>query len=621
MNKKKLLCALLLSCSGLFAQNAYDLVIVGGNPGGIMAAISAARMGKTSVILERTRYIGGLPANGLGATDIATRAATTGLFREFVDRIKQYYIDTYGADSEQVKMCSDGYHFEPSVGARIFQQMLDEQKDKITVLTMRQFDAETENIVMRDGRIETIRILNRETGEQETYAGSVFLDATYEGDLGAAAGVPFRVGREGKDEFGEPGAGRVYKYWGGPEGEGSTFQKDNAVQSYNYRLCLTNDPKNRVPFRKPAHYNREEYASIIEDVWTGRNTDAAMQRVTEAMMEENRKHILAGNQSKLPGDKWGIAKITNIVHVPNHKTDANNQHGVFVSTDLPEENWPWPTSSWEWRDKFAQRLREYTEGLFWFAQNDPELPAHFRKAAQEWGLAKDEYTDNGNFPRQVYVREGRRFEGVYFFTANDAIPVTVGSRPPIHANSITASHYALDSHAVRKREQGRVHLDGFLSYPSAVYTVPYGVIVPKEVDNLLLPVPVSGSHIGFSTLRMEPCWMAMGQAAGIASALAIDEKVKVQNVDIEQLQSALLDQKATLMYFKDVKYDSPYFRLVQYFGLHGYLPDWEARLQEPIDAQTFNEWKKRSGADLTGLKSGESTRIAVLERIYRQIKK
>ena len=621
MNKKKLLCALLLSCSGLFAQNAYDLVIVGGNPGGIMAAISAARMGKTSVILERTRYIGGLPANGLGATDIATRAATTGLFREFVDRIKQYYMDTYGADSEQVKMCSDGYHFEPSVGARIFQQMLDEQKDKITVLTMRQFDAETENIVMRDGRIETIRILNRETGEQETYAGSVFLDATYEGDLGAAAGVPFRVGREGKDEFGEPGAGRVYKYWGGPEGEGSTFQKDNAVQSYNYRLCLTNDPKNRVPFRKPAHYNREEYASIIEDVWTGRNTDAAMQQVTEAMMEENRKHILAGNPSKLPGDKWGIAKITNIVHVPNHKTDANNQHGVFVSTDLPEENWPWPTSSWEWRDKFAQRLREYTEGLFWFAQNDPELPAHFRKAAQEWGLAKDEYTDNGHFPRQVYVREGRRFEGVYFFTANDAIPVTVGSRPPIHANSITASHYALDSHAVRKREQGRVHLDGFLSYPSAVYTVPYGVIVPKEVDNLLLPVPVSGSHIGFSTLRMEPCWMAMGQAAGIASALAIEEKVKVQNVDIEQLQSVLLDQKATLMYFKDVKYDSPYFRLVQYFGLHGYLPNWEARLQEPIDAQTFNEWKKRSGADLTGLKSGESTRIAVLERIYRQIKK
>lgn len=171
-----------------------------------MAAISAARMGKKSVILERTRYVGGLPANGLGATDIATRAATTGLFREFVDGVKQHYIDTYGPGSEQVKVCSDGYHFEPSVGARIFQKMLDGQKDKITVLTMRQFDAEDENIVMRDNRIEKIRILNRETGEMEEYTGSVFLDATYEGDLGAAAGVPFRVGREGKDEFGEPGA-------------------------------------------------------------------------------------------------------------------------------------------------------------------------------------------------------------------------------------------------------------------------------------------------------------------------------------------------------------------------------------------------------------------------------
>lgn len=242
------------------------------------------------------------------------------------------------------------------------------------------------------------------------------------------------------------------------------------------------------------------------------------QCVTPEMMEAEPETYQDRQPFKLPGDKWGIAKITNIVHVPNMKTDANNQHGVFVSTDLPEENWPWPTSSWEWRDKFAQRLREYTEGLFWFAQNDPELPAHFRKAAKEWGLSKDEYADNGHFPRQVYVREGRRFEGAYFFTANDAIPVTIGSRPPIHQSSITASHYALDSHAVRKREEGRVHLDGFLSYPSAVYTVPYGVMVPKEVGNLLLPVPVSGSHIGFSTLRMEPCWMAMGQAAGIASA-------------------------------------------------------------------------------------------------------
>lgn len=600
----------------LCAQSHYDLVIIGGNPGGIMTAISAAKLGQTSVILERTEYIGGLPANGLGATDIATRNATTGLFKDFVDRVYQYYVSTYGEKSSQVQLCSNGYHFEPSVATAVFQDMIAEHKDKITILTMRQFDSDPNNLIVKDNRISKIIVTNRIMGDKEIYEGSVFLDATYEGDLGAAAGVPFRVGREGKDEFNEPGAGRVYKYWGGIEGEGSTFQGDNAVQAYNYRLCLTNNPENRVLFQKPKNYNREEYASIINDVWTGRNTDKAMQSVTQKMMEENKISIQKGNESKLPGDKWGIAKATNIVHLPNMKSDANNQHGVFVSTDLPEENWPWPTSSWEWRDKFAKRLREYTEGLFYFIQNDPELPAQFIQNTREWGLAKDEYTDNGNFPRQVYVREGRRFEGLYFFTAHDALPVSIGSRPPIHQQSITASHYALDSHAVRKREEGRIHLDGFLSYPTAVYTVPFGVMVPKSVDNLLLPVPVSGSHIGFSTLRMEPCWMAIGQAAGITASISIQDKVKVQNINIQKLQDYLIDQNATLIYYKDVNVSSEDFRMVQYMGLKGYLPDWEACLNEPIDKETFNAWMKLSGMNLD-YTSEKVTRKDILYKIYQ----
>lgn len=600
----------------LCAQSHYDLVIIGGNPGGIMAAISAAKLGQTSVILERTEYIGGLPANGLGATDIATRNATTGLFKDFVDRVYQYYVSTYGEKSSQVQLCSNGYHFEPSVATTVFQDMIAEHKDKITILTMRQFDSDPNNLIVKDNKISKIIVTNRITGDKEIYEGSVFLDATYEGDLGAAAGVPFRVGREGKDEFNEPGAGRVYKYWGGIEGEGSTFQGDNAVQAYNYRLCLTNNPKNRVLFQKPKNYNREEYASIINDVWTGRNTDKAMQSITQKMMEENKISIQKGNESKLPGDKWGIAKATNIVHLPNMKSDANNQHGVFVSTDLPEENWPWPTSSWEWRDKFAKRLREYTEGLFYFIQNDPELPDQFIQNTREWGLAKDEYTDNGNFPRQIYVREGRRFEGLYFFTAHDALPVSIGSRPPIHQQSITASHYALDSHAVRKREEGRIHLDGFLSYPTAVYTVPFGVMVPKSVDNLLLPVPVSGSHIGFSTLRMEPCWMAIGQAAGITASISIQDKVKVQNINIQKLQDYLIDQNATLIYYKDVNVSSEDFRMVQYMGLKGYLPDWEACLNDPIDKETFNAWMKLSGMNLD-YTSGKVTRKDILYKIYQ----
>jgi hypothetical protein len=600
-----------------FAQ--YDLVIVGGTPGGIMSAIAAAKEGKTSVILERTNHIGGLPANGLGATDIATRGATTGLFSDFINRIKLYYTAKYGADSRQVKDCSDGFHFEPSVGEIILEQMLAEHKTKVTILKMRQFDVSEKNIVMQNDRIEKIYIVNRESQQREEYTGKIFIDATYEGDLGAAANVPFRLGREGKDEFNERGAGIVYKYWGGTEGEGTTFQGDNAVQSYNYRLCLTNNPANRVEVKKPLQYNREEYISLIEDVWTGRHTGGQMQQVTAAMLEENRKHIQKGNASKIPGDVWGIAKITNMVPLPNAKTDANNQHMAFISTDLPEENWPWPTSSWAWRDQYALRLRSYIQGLIWFAQNDKALPEHFRKAAKEWGFAKDEYTDNENFPRQVYVREGRRFDGMYFFTVKDATEVAPGQRPPVHPSSVTASHYAFDSHAVRKREPNRIHLDGFLSYPSQVYTVPYGVIVPKTVDNLLLPVPVSGSHIGFSTIRMEPCWMALGQAAGIAASLAIDKQMKVRNIAVEDLQSILIDQQATLIYFQDVKPGSPEFKVIQTMALRGYLPAWQARLGDPIDAETIASWEKLSGLKVNA-EPGKTSRGDALRDLYQKLK-
>lgn len=574
MKLKNILCAVAVTISVNAFGQQYDLVILGGNPGGIMAAVEAARMGKTSLILERNSHIGGLPANGLGATDIATRGATTGLFSEFTQRIKAYYTKKYGKNSQQVKDCSDGFHFEPSVAGKVFEEMLAEQKGKITVLTKRQFNFSDGDLQMTGTKITGIRVVNRTTGADEYYRGKIFVDATYEGDLGAAAHVPYRIGREARWEYNEPGAGRTYEYWKSDPAEGSTGDADNAVQAYNYRLCLTSDPSQRAPFIKPENYNREEFASLVEDVWTGRNTWKMMRGVTKEMMEANRKAIQNGGKSTLPGDGWGILKLVTINTLPNGKTDANNQHAAFISTDLPEENWPWPTSSWEWRDKFAKRLKDYTLGLFWFAQNDEALPQSFRDEMKKWGLAKTEYEDNEFFPRQVYVREGRRFEGMYFFTAKDALPVAEGQRPPLHKESITASHYALDSHAARKREEGRVHLDGFISYPTAVYTVPYGVIVPKNVDNLLLPVPVSGSHIGFSTIRMEPCWMALGQAAGAAASLAIDNNVKVQDVNVPKLQDRLLDEGATLFYYRDMKPSDPEFKTAQLKGLRGEISDW-----------------------------------------------
>jgi hypothetical protein len=577
---------------------SFDVVVVGGTPGGIMAAIGAARGGRTVVILDRTEHLGGLPANGLGATDIATRGVTGGLFLEFVGRVKKHYVDTYGPTSPQAKDASDGYHFEPSVAERIFLDMLDEHKDRITVRKRRQFDAEPANVVLTDSRLTGIVITNRETNQSERYDARVFIDATYEGDLAAAAGVPYRLGREGKDELNEPMAGRLYKPWRGEPAEGSTGMADNAVQAYNYRLCLTRNAEDRVPIAKPANYDREEFASLVGD-------------------------IVEGHYAGKPGGEKsldGIGRLVNMVVLPNGKTDANNQHLAFLSTDLPEENWPWPTSDWAWRDQFAERLRDYTLGLLWFAQNDEALPVEFRSRCLEWGLSKSEYQDNGHFPRQVYVREGRRMEGTHLFTAHDAISRR-GSRQL--ASSVTASHYALDSHAVRKREPGRVHLDGFFSYPSRPYSVPYGVMLPKKVDGLLMPVAVSGTHIGFSTMRMEPCWMALGQAAGTAAALSIEADVPLRAVDVLELQRRLLGQGAVLIHFQDAKPGSPHYEALQFFALRGFLgtDQWQAKLAQPATEAMRDQWAEWAGVDPPALQVGKTTRGELLDALYASVRK
>jgi choline dehydrogenase-like flavoprotein len=604
---------------------AYDLVVVGGTPGGIMAGIAAARMGRSVLLLERTDHIGGLPANGLGATDIQTRGATGGLFMTFIERVRQRYVATYGEDSPQVRHADGGYKFEPSVAEQVFEAMLAEQPN-ITVLRMRQFDAEPENVTMLDGVIREIRVLNRTTRAHERYRGRVFVDATYEGDLIAAAGVPYRVGREDAREFGEPLAGRLYKYWRGPVAEGSTGLGDNAIQAYNYRLPLTTREDLLVPIRRPDSYDREEFVSLIDDVVSGRHTAVEMTDPGAArLIADNPGRVAAGQPAIVPGSPEnknlnGIWRIVNLVTVPNGKTDANNQHLAFISTDLPEENWPWPTASWDWRDRFAARLRDYTLGLLWFAQHDPELPQWFRDDVRRWGLSRDEYADNDHFPRQVYVREGRRMQGEHLFTAHDALPVEEGGRPPIHPSSITGSHYPLDSHATLKREPGRVHLDGFFNHMSRPYTVPYGVIVPVGVDNLLAPVPVSGTHVGFSTLRMEPCWMALGEAAGVAGSLSIEDRTPVRSVSLPRLQQELLGRGAVLIYYRDAGPAHPNHRALQYFGIRGFVPEWDANLDAPVSREDAERWIQR--ADLPGpvaYTPGVTRRGELLQAMYERL--
>ena len=574
--------------------NRFDSVIVGGTPAGIMAGITVARAGRRAVILERTAHIGGLPANGLGATDIATRGATGGLFLDFVRRVKQHYSETYGADAQQVRDSSDGYRFEPHVAELVLHNMIAECGDKLEVRTLRQFNHEPRNAIKDGAALRQIRVLDRESGSEEIYSASVFVDAAYEGDLAAAAGAPYMLGREGADEFGEPCAGKFYQRWGASaDEEYSTGQGDNAIQSYNYRLPLTTNEANMRPIEKPATYNRDEYASLIDDV---------------------KRNRFAGPPTPLEFD--GIGAITNMVRIPNDKVDGNNQHAAFISTDLPEENWPYPTASWDWRDRFARRLRDYILGLFYFAQNDPALPAGFRRRCNRWALSLDEFQENDHFPRQIYVREGRRIRGEYLFTAHDALSKR-GSRA--HMTSITASHYALDSHACLKREEGRPHLDGIFSYRTRPYCVPYGVIVPLEVENLLIPVPASATHIGFSTLRMEPCWMALGEAAGIAINVSLDAGLSVRAANVVEMQRRLLAAGAVLSYFEDAAPGNPHYESLQFFALRGFLGDsYQADLDAPVSDEDRSNWTAWANApDLTTF---NGTRGQLLDELYAEVR-
>lgn len=572
------------------SNSSADLVIVGATPAGIMAAIAGAQKGLSVIILERSSHIGGLPANGLGATDIETRGVAGGLFLEFTRRIRDYYGKTYGRESTQFTTCSDGYHFEPSVAEKVLKEMLAECPS-VSVYTRRQFDARPERASRDNGRLVSIKVLDLESGLDETYSAPAFVDATYEGDLAAAAGVPFATRREGFADYREPLAGRNYRKWGFKElGEGSTGEGDDTIQAYNFRLCLTDQPGNRVPIPRPESYDRTEYVSLVDDL--------KFDRMPGVHRHER---------------EWdGIGRITNIVWLPNGKTDANNQHLAFISTDLPEENYPWPTADWAWRDRFQKRLRDYTLGLLWFIQNDPEVPESFRRNAQRFGLAADEYMDNGNFPRQVYVREGRRILGENCFMAHDALPTQPGGRPPIHAGSIAASHYPVDSHAIRKREPNRCHLDGFLSMATKPYTVPYGVMVPKTIDNLWVPVAVSASHMGFGTLRMEPCWMVLGEAVGVAAALAIPLKLPARSVPVDLLQRELIARGAMLVYYRDVSRDDPAFAALQYLGVRGAIPEWDAKLDDPVTPHEQEYWARIAGIREAWSSEGMSRREALV---------
>lgn len=539
----------------------YECVVVGATPAGIAAAITLARRGWNVALVERTKHIGGMMTSGLSATDRRYRQASGGLFSEFVSHIERFYREAYGAGSSQHRQCQGGYLFEPKVAEQIFWMMLSTPPIQPDIYLMQEVGG-----VLRDGnKVIGILLDDRVRGLRWRMHAQIFIDATYEGDLAALAGAAYRVGREGRFEFNEEFAGEVFwdsltrqVTFGKPEG-------DKKVQAYNYRLTLTKRPDNRRPITAPPDYDPQRYSEIAT-------------RVKDMVL-------------------WHPMEIVSLVKLPQLKFDANNTPGPFPSTDFIGMNYDYPEADWDRREEIATAHKNYILGLFYFMQTDERLPDWFRTAASHWGLALDEFEENDNFPPQLYVREARRIIGDYIFTEKDARPQAPGKRAPTHEDSIAVAEYPIDSHACTPRDPFTPYIhEGFFYLPNITVPshIPYRIMLPKkrgegnqpegELEGLLVCVAVSATHIGFGTLRLEPVWMALGQAAGTAAGMAIVHG-STRKVPIDKLQRSLLEQGQVIAFFFDLppKWGIE-FAAAQFFAARGFFDTYEARLKDALDS-------------------------------------
>ncbi len=525
-------------------KSEYDIVIYGGTSAAVIAAVQAKKMGKSVIIVSPDKHLGGLSSGGLGWTDSGNKAVVGGLSRDFYHRIwKQYQqpetwkwqaSDEYGGrgqgspavDGEQNTM----WIFEPSVAEAVFEDYVSEFE--LTVHRDEWLDREN-GVEMAEGRIRSITTLSG-----KRYAGKMFLDTTYEGDLIAAAGVDYHVGREANAEFNEDWNGvqtgvlhhnhhfgglepiSPYVVPGDPdsgvlaristEDPGIKGEGDHRVQAYCFRMCLTNDPDNRIPFAEPEGYDVSQYELLA--------------RVYEA------------------GWKNTFGKFDPL---PNHKTDTNN-HGPF-STDNIGYNYDYPDASYERRREIIAEHETYQRGWLYFHCTDPRVPEDIREEMNTWGLPKDEFTDNGNWSHQLYIREARRMMGDFVMTENELLKVNPTP------DSVGMGSYTIDSHNVQRyiTPEGHVQNEGDIGVKTqGAYEIAYGSLVPKQEQctNLLVPVCVSSTHMAFGSIRMEPVFMLLGQSAATAAVMAIDAGLNVQEVPYEQLKARLLEDGQVLHY-------------------------------------------------------------------------
>ncbi|MEZ5104079.1 MAG: FAD-dependent oxidoreductase [Draconibacterium sp.] len=547
MNKLKTLIALSLlifGCSPTQKQNqnefSADVIIYGGTSGAVTAAVEVIQSGKSAIIVSPDKHLGGLTSGGLGYTDTGNKTVIGGLSREFYHRVWLHYNDSsawnwqkhseYG-NKGQGTVAMDGENrtmwiFEPHVAEQVFEDFVKENN----IPVYRDEWLERENGV----KTENGKIVSFTTLSGKTFSGKIFIDATYEGDLMASAGVSYHVGRESIDTYNEKWNGVQtgvlhHQHWFrakispykipddpssgllpliSPDSPGEYGSADNKIQAYCFRTCMTNLDENRVPFPKPENYDASQYELLVRMFDTGRKD-------------------------------W----FNKFDDIPNRKTDTNN-HGPFSSDNIGM-NYDYPEASYERRKEIIKQHEDYQKGLLWFVANDPRVPEDIRTEMATWGLAKDEFTDNGNWPHQIYVREARRMIGEYVTTENDVLLKREVPKP------VGMGSYAMDSHNVQRYVtlEGYVQNEGDIGVsPPAPYSVSYGSIVPKKAEctNLFVPVCVSSSHIAFGSIRMEPVFMILGQSAAVAACMAIDENCAIQDVPYRDLETALKNKKQIL---------------------------------------------------------------------------
>lgn len=557
------------------SDETYDLVVVGGTPGGIAMAVRAAREGEQVLLVNRHEHLGGILSSGLGVWDTLYEGKRSPIYDQWRKATFDYYRDQYGPDSKQYQNALPGKSghtngkFEPKVAEKIADALVAAEPNLTVIKSHVPARVERKGDQLEAVVFESTA-LPKDQRTRQTIRGRVFADCTYEGDLLALAKVPYRVGREGRSEFDERHAGQIYmkgvprKDFGEPaeliaernklnlrhfrgaqiilEPE-STGQEDDVVQAFNYRTILSSDPENRIFPEKPANY------------------DPAFLRTLE-------------HSSK-------------VAPIPNRKVGWNRPQIVGIQTRYVEGNE-------EERRAVEEAHWNATLGLLYYLQNDPAVPAKLRGYWKNYGLARDEFVDHHHRPYEFYVREARRLDGRKMFTEHDALLAPHAWRAPLHADSIAITEWYLDTHAChaeKKRgslDEGKMMLD-LETWPGQVS---YECLLPKEVDNLLVPVCLSSTHVAWGTIRLEPTWMNIAEAAAYAVALSHQAGVTPGHVDRDALLRKLATAKVMITFFNDVDLagTASWIPAVQYFGTKGLFPRYDARPSDPLGSEEAAQW-------------------------------